>query len=142
MAAEDFIINSIIGEGTKLRGDFEELNGLLRIDGEFTGRVRKGGRVLVGVTGNAVAQDVPEGEYFLNSEIIIVGGTIKGNIKASKRIVLLETARIFGNLETPRLVAEEGAMIEGKCSVIKSDANEEDKLSDKKVLTMARKSAR
>ena len=41
------VVNSLIGEGTRFRGDFD-LEGLLRIDGDFEGSVRTKGRVLVG----------------------------------------------------------------------------------------------
>ena len=48
----DASVNSIIGEGTTLRGDFD-LNGLLRIDGMFFGKVKTNGKVLVGKNGIA-----------------------------------------------------------------------------------------
>ena len=51
------VVNSIIGEGTKFRGDFE-LNGLLRIDGAFEGKIESEGKVLVGRHGSAVAPTI------------------------------------------------------------------------------------
>ena len=36
---DDAFINSIIGEGTRFKGEFD-LNGLLRIDGDFSGVIR------------------------------------------------------------------------------------------------------
>ena len=46
------LINSIIGEGTRFRGDIE-LRGLLRIDGDFQGNIKADGRVLIGRLGRA-----------------------------------------------------------------------------------------
>ena len=40
------MLNSIIGEGTKFKGEFD-LDGLLRIDGDFSGIIRSKGKVLV-----------------------------------------------------------------------------------------------
>lgn len=139
LSTENLIINSIIGEGTKLRGEFE-LNGLLRIDGEFIGKIEQGGRVLVGATGSATANErVGEHEAFISSEIIIVGGKVLGNLQAHRRVVLLETAEVVGNIETPRLVMEEGAVISGQCKVVKPEGMEEDKISDKKAINLAKK---
>ncbi|MBI4978226.1 MAG: polymer-forming cytoskeletal protein [Spirochaetes bacterium] len=141
MYADSLLINSIIGEGTKLRGEFE-LKGLLRIDGEFIGKIDdKGGRVLVGVNGKAVAgPTVDPATPFIIAEIIIIGGKVKGHVKAMKRLVLLDTAELIGDIETPRIVADEGAFYEGKCTVTKQPGTEDDKLSDQKVLSMAKRS--
>ena len=40
-------VNSIVGEGTRFNGELD-LNGLLRIDGDFTGTIKTTGKVLVG----------------------------------------------------------------------------------------------
>lgn len=137
---ENLLINSIIGEGTKLRGEFE-LNGLLRIDGEFIGKIAKGGRVLVGVNGKATAAEtVKSDEPFICADIIIVGGKVKGHLRATKRLVLLATADLAGDIETPRIVAEEGVFFEGKCTVVKAPGGEADTLSDQKVIDMAKRS--
>ena len=68
---EDSFVNSIIGEGTTLRGDFD-LNGLLRIDGKFYGSVNTNGRVLVGKNGIA--------ESTIIANTVVIGGKVKGDI--------------------------------------------------------------
>ena len=68
---DDAFINSIIGEGTKFKGEFD-LNGLLRIDGDFTGVIRTKGKVLVGKNGRA--------ECTLNAGTVVVGGVVRGEI--------------------------------------------------------------
>ncbi len=43
---EDNIVNSIIGEGSEFKGEFN-INGLLRIDGKFKGTIQTDGKVLI-----------------------------------------------------------------------------------------------
>lgn len=106
---EDAFVNSIIGEGTTLRGEFE-LNGLLRIDGIFYGKVRTNGKVLVGKNGIAEC-DVVAGT-------VVIGGRVKGKVIATERITLLSTGELIGTIITPRLVIEEGVVFDGTCEII------------------------
>jgi cytoskeletal protein CcmA (bactofilin family) len=106
---ESIVVNSIIGEGTKFRGDFE-LNGLLRIDGAFEGTIESEGRVLVGRNGSAVAP-------FIHARAVVIGGKVKGNITASEMVTILSTGSVDGDIETPRLIAEEGVLLNGQVTV-------------------------
>jgi cytoskeletal protein CcmA (bactofilin family) len=105
----DSFVNSIIGEGTALRGDFE-LNGLLRIDGVFSGSVKTMGKVLVGKNGTAEC-DVAAGT-------VVIGGRVRGNIVALEKVTLLSTGELIGSIKTPRLIIEEGVIFEGTCEII------------------------
>lgn len=102
------VVNSIIGEGTRFSGEFD-LEGLLRIDGDFQGRVRTKGRVLVGRNGRA--------ECIIDAATVVIGGAFSGEIRASDRVVVLSTGLVLGSIETPRLVMEEGVLFNGTCSV-------------------------
>ena len=42
-----------------------------------------------------------------------MSGLVEGDIIAARKVVLHKTARVFGNLETPSLVVEEGAALDG-----------------------------
>ncbi len=92
-----------------MRGEFN-LNGLLRIDGVFYGKVKTNGKVLVGKNGVA--------ECTIISGTVVVGGKVKGDILATERITLLSTGELIGNIKTPRLVIEEGVVFEGTCEII------------------------
>ena len=106
---EDSFVNSIIGEGTRLAGEFD-LNGLLRIDGEFFGKVRTKGKVLIGKSGVAVCK--------IFAGTVVIGGRVKGDIFATERIILLSTGVLIGNIITPRIVIEEGVLFDGTCEII------------------------
>lgn len=110
-------VNSIIGEGTTLRGDFE-LNGLLRIDGTFFGSVRTTGKVLIGRNGIS--------ECDIAAGTVVVGGKVTGNIIATEKITLLSTGEVLGSLKTPRLVVEEGVLFNGSCKIVEDKKQLED----------------
>jgi len=107
-STETLVINSIIGEGSEFRGEFKVKN-LLRIDGYFKGTILTEGKVLIGKTGK-VESDVRAG-------IVVVGGELIGNILATKRVVLLSTSRVKGDIISPTLILEEGCIFEGRCTV-------------------------
>jgi len=107
------LVNSIIGSGTKFRGDLE-LQGLLRIDGDFEGNIETDGSILIGREGRA--------SCILEAETIVVGGIIKGNIKATRKVILLSTCIMIGSINTPELIVEEGVILHGHCIVSKDVA--------------------
>jgi cytoskeletal protein CcmA (bactofilin family) len=45
----------------------------------------------------------------------IVDGLVRGDIRASERVELGATARVFGNIEAPALAIQPGAVFEGQC---------------------------
>ncbi len=103
-------INSIIGEGTRFNGEFD-LNGLLRIDGDFCGTVRTEGKVLVGKNGRA--------ECTVYAGTVVVGGIVRGNIFATEKVVILSTGIVLGNVHSPRLIVEEGVIFNGTAKIIR-----------------------
>lgn len=105
----DAFVNSIIGEGTTLHGDFD-INGLLRIDGTFYGRVQTSGKVLIGKNGRAECEII--------AGTVIIGGKVRGEIIALEKIILLSTGELIGNIKTPRLTIEEGVVFDGQCEII------------------------
>ena len=104
------LINSIIGEGTTFRGDIE-LKGLLRIDGDFEGNIKTDGRVLVGKSGRV--------RYLIEANTVVVGGIVKGDIKAESKVVLLSTCIVIGNIKSPQIIVEEDVLFHGHFTVSK-----------------------
>ncbi len=106
--SDDAFINSIIGEGTRFKGEFD-LNGLLRIDGDFTGTIRTKGKVLVGKNGRA--------ECTLHAGTVVIGGVVRGEIFSTEKVIILSTGLMLGNITTPRLIVEEGVILNGSCRI-------------------------
>jgi cytoskeletal protein CcmA (bactofilin family) len=46
---------------------------------------------------------------------IIINGELKGNIQASDRVEIHNKGRVFGTIQTPRLIVEEGAYLDANC---------------------------
>ena len=110
-------INSIVGEGTEFRGDLK-LNGLLRIDGDFTGSITTDGKILVGKNGRA--------ECTIKAGTVVVGGIVRGNITSTEKVIVLSTGMVIGNISTPRLIVEEGVVLNGNCVISKSVGEKEE----------------
>ncbi|MBN1686282.1 MAG: polymer-forming cytoskeletal protein [Spirochaetales bacterium] len=110
----DSFINSIVGEGTTFHGELE-LNGLLRIDGDFSGAIRTSGKVLIGKSGRA--------ECTIRANTVVIGGIVRGNIYAEEKVIVLSTGMMIGNIHSPRLIAEEGVILNGNC-LIKQEESE------------------
>ncbi|RLD32248.1 MAG: polymer-forming cytoskeletal family protein [Bacteroidetes bacterium] len=101
-------INSIVGDGTRFVGDLE-LNGLLRIDGDFIGNIRTDGKVLIGKNGRA--------ECTITADTVVIGGVVKGDIVSKGKVVILSTGMLIGNVSTPRLISEDGVILNGLCMI-------------------------
>lgn len=105
---ENLIVNSLIGEGSEFRGEFK-VKDLIRIDGYFKGAILTDGKVLVGRSG-VVETDIRAG-------VVVVGGEVRGSINANKRVTLLSSSRVYGDIITRSLVVEEGVVFEGRCTI-------------------------
>ena len=104
LAEQETLVNSLVGDNTSFKGDIV-LSGLLRIDGDFSGTIRTGGKVLIGKQGRV--------ESTIVARSVVIGGVVKGNVMASEKIVILSTGMLIGNVTTPRLIVEEGVIMHG-----------------------------
>lgn len=105
---EDGTLNGFIDRGSQVRGDltFEDS---FRIDGRFEGKIRAGRELIIGDNADVTA-DIEVGKLQVN-------GNLKGSVKATERVELLAQARVYGDVVTPVLRIEEGAMFQGSCQM-------------------------
>jgi cytoskeletal protein CcmA (bactofilin family) len=109
---KDGKLNGFVGHGTVLTGE-TYFNSMLRVDGQMTGKVMsEDGTLIVGSTGQVDADVTVAGA--------VINGTVNGDITASEKLELGRTARVIGNISAPRLLIEDGAILEGSCSMIQS----------------------
>jgi cytoskeletal protein CcmA (bactofilin family) len=101
-------LNTIIGKGTKIKGNLNVQNSL-RIDGTVIGDVHSTDTVIVGKDGEVQGQ--------VKGKHILLAGKVQGNIAASERVYLESKAVIQGDIRAARLVVDDGAVFEGKCSM-------------------------
>lgn len=102
----DSKIAGLIDQGTELKGELS-FKGSFRIEGTFKGTITSDSILIVGERGKVEA-DVRAGQ-------VIINGEIRGNIQAAERVEVHGKGRVFGTVQSPKLVVEEGAYLEATC---------------------------
>jgi cytoskeletal protein CcmA (bactofilin family) len=54
--------------------------------------------------------------------VAVIHGTINGDIIATQRLELGRAAKVNGNIQTPSLIIEQGAVFEGTCKMVQMTA--------------------
>ena len=101
-------LSTILGKGSVFEGKLK-VEHTLRIDGKFTGDINTTDTLIVGKEG------VVDGN--VEAKMLIVGGTLKGTAKIKDKIVLETKSEFQGEMKTTRLVIDEGATFDGRCSM-------------------------
>src|SRR5512144_2889448 len=97
-------INTLLGRGSEFEGKLT-FEGTVRIDGKISGEIFSDDVLVVG-EGAQVSAEIDVG-------VIIVEGSVTGNIRAKRAVELHAPARVRGNIETPSLFVDKGVMFEG-----------------------------
>lgn len=100
--------DTVLGANTVLEGVLRSGSNV-RLDGTFTGTLEINGNVLVGETAKINAD--------INAKNISIAGAVRGNV-TGKKVQLLRTGRIWGDIHAQALTTEEGAFIDGKITMI------------------------
>jgi cytoskeletal protein CcmA (bactofilin family) len=98
---------SCIGRGTRVTGKID-FGAPARIEGEAEGEIT--GREIVITQGATVKARV-------TVDRMIIAGNFSGELIARERVELAATARVHGNIDTPKLVLNEGAQFDGDCKM-------------------------
>ena len=111
-------LRSFIGEGTEIIGDIN-FTEIMRLDAIVTGTVHSETGALLIMDQGRIKGDIDAGS-------VEVGGTVDGKITARTSVKILSTGRVNGDIFTPALIIEYGAVFEGKCSMLNSKADGEE----------------
>jgi cytoskeletal protein CcmA (bactofilin family) len=119
-------LSGFVGGGTVVTGE-ANFKAMMRIDGHLSGRVSStSGTLIVGNNGKVDAN--------IEVAVAVIHGAINGDIIATQRLELGRTAKVNGNIQTPSLIIEQGAIFEGSCKMMQmSAASEKSKKEVKKV---------
>lgn len=104
------IVNNIIANGTRLKGELE-IDGNLRIEGGFQGSLYVGSRLYISSTGRVISN--------IHADEAIIGGVVLGNIYAKTKVKILSTGHVKGNIYTNVISADEGSLFEGDCILLR-----------------------
>jgi len=102
-------IQALLGTGSQFEGKLT-FEGRVRVDGEFRGEIFSDDVLVLG----------EHAEIHANIEVgtlIMRGGTLHGDVRATQLVELYSPARVYGNIEAPRLFLDKGVVFEGKCTM-------------------------
>jgi cytoskeletal protein CcmA (bactofilin family) len=97
-------LTAFIDQGSEFEGKLS-FRDTVRIDGTFSGEISSDNTLIVGESGQITAT--------IHSVCVVISGLVEGNIIASEQIVLHKTAVVNGDLESPVVIMEEGAQLNG-----------------------------
>jgi cytoskeletal protein CcmA (bactofilin family) len=104
---------TVIGRSMKIDGEITGSGDLL-VDGELEGTVRLlSSRLTVRAEGRVKAS--------ILAQDVIVLGTVEGEVRATGRVELRNGSTVLGNVFSPRLSIEEGAILRGSVDPTKAE---------------------
>lgn len=87
--------------------------GTLRVDGSASGALRS-------LTGTLILGEAADLDSNVVVATAIIDGSLHGDIHATERVELQSHAKVFGNIESPALAIQPGAVFEGQCHFLPS----------------------
>ncbi|HEX8179710.1 MAG TPA: polymer-forming cytoskeletal protein [Pyrinomonadaceae bacterium] len=111
---KDGLVGGFVGVHSAVSGE-ANFKGMLRVDGRVSGRINSQDGTLIVSAGGQVDADI-------EVAVAKINGTVKGDIRAHGRIEFGRTARVNGNIHTPALIIEQGAIFEGNCRMTEQPA--------------------
>lgn len=103
---------TVLGANSTLEGTLVS-HANVRLDGTFTGKLEINGNVLIGETAKITAD--------VNAKNISIAGAVRGNV-TGKKVQILRTGRVWGDITATALATEEGAFLDGKISMVSHEA--------------------
>ena len=104
-------LTAFIDEGSEIDGKYT-FSGTVMLNGRFRGEIVSNDTLIVGEKGVINAS--------IRAGVVMVNGEVVGNVLASERVELRGSARVYGDVEAPVVVVEEGVLFEGHCRMTKA----------------------
>jgi cytoskeletal protein CcmA (bactofilin family) len=101
-------LTAFIDEGSEIEGKCA-FAGTVMLNGTIRGEITSTDTVIVGEKG-VVHADV-------HADAIFISGQVVGNLVAARRLEMHGAARVFGDIEAPVVVMEEGVFFQGHCQM-------------------------
>lgn len=105
---------TVIGTDAVLKGELS-FQGAARILGQVEGKITSPGQLHVGESSVCRAS--------VDATVVMVDGTVEGDVIARERLELAASAIIRGDITTAKLIVAEGATFTGHCTVTPDAAN-------------------
>ncbi|MBW1667332.1 MAG: polymer-forming cytoskeletal protein [Deltaproteobacteria bacterium] len=95
---------TFLGNETEFEGKLK-FDGTIRIDGHFKGEIFSKGNLIIGEEGLVEAD--------MHIAYVAISGEVHGNIIAEQRVDIHAPGKVFGNIQAPVVVIDEGVIFEG-----------------------------
>jgi cytoskeletal protein CcmA (bactofilin family) len=106
-------LSAFIDEASEIEGKYT-FSGTVMLNGKFKGEIVSNDTLIVGEKAIINAS--------IRAGVVLISGEVVGNVLATERVELRGTARVFGDVEAPVIVVEEGVRFEGHCRMTKPHA--------------------
>jgi cytoskeletal protein CcmA (bactofilin family) len=104
--------STFVFEGAEFEGTLR-LRESFRIDSEFRGEIVSEGTVTVGETAGVEAN--------ISAREVIISGAVVGAVSASRQLIIRSTGRLHGDVVTPCLEVERGAVFNGRMTMVRPE---------------------
>ena len=111
--SEELPIKAYLGSDALFKGTLS-FEGTVRIDGKFEGQVDTNDTLVIGETGDMKAD--------VNVGTLVCKGKLNGSVVASKKIEMHPASKITGNIQTPALSIELGAVLDGHLNMTERES--------------------
>jgi cytoskeletal protein CcmA (bactofilin family) len=108
-------LTAFIDESSEIEGKYT-FSGTVMLNGKIKGEVVSNDTLIVGEKGVVNAT--------IRAGVVLIRGEVVGNVLGSERVELRGNARVFGDVEAPVVVVEEGVLFEGHCRMTKTRPTE------------------
>jgi cytoskeletal protein CcmA (bactofilin family) len=110
-------IMAFIDEGSEIEGKYTFTGtGSILLNGRVRGEIVTTDMLIIGE--KAVVNAT------IRAESVVIKGEVVGNVHATARVELKGTARVFGDLEAPVVVLDEGVLFRGQCRMTPASPDE------------------
>ena len=109
----DQMLNALFGEDSQVNGKLH-FEGAVQIDGTFTGNITTSDLLIIGEHAKIVAD--------INCGSAVVSGEVTGNITAGGSVELHKGAHVKGDIATPTLGIDKGAVFDGTSRMLGAPA--------------------
>src|SRR5262245_22093439 len=114
-AEEPTDLRSFLGEGTEITGEVR-FSEIMRVDSSISGTI-------VSDSGSLLIMEKGRVKATIQVGILEVSGIVEGTVTAKNSVKIHSTGRVYGDIYTPALMIEHGAVFDGKCHMLENKNN-------------------
>jgi cytoskeletal protein CcmA (bactofilin family) len=108
-------LRSFLGEGVEITGEVR-FSEIMRVDSQISGTI-------VSDSGSLLIMEKGCVKATIQAGVVEVSGIVEGTITAKYSVKIHSTGRVYGDIYTPALIIDHGAIFDGKCHMLESKNN-------------------